>query len=101
MTPQQSVSLHHESFLFDGHNDVALQVLRGVDITQRRESGHLDLPRMREGGFDGGVFAVWIDPALPDPFQRSLDGVRHLREYLEATSGFRPVLTAARPRHAC
>ncbi len=94
-TPEGRVAqLHHDAFLFDGHNDVALKVLQGVDISRRREDGHLDLPRMREGGFDGGVFAVWIDPALPEPFRRSLDGVRRLREYLEATPGFHPVLTA-------
>ena len=91
-TPEE---LHHRAFLFDGHNDVALKILQGVDITDRREDGHLDLPRMREGGFDGGVFAVWIDPALPEPLQRSLDSVRRLREYLETTSGFQPVLSSA------
>jgi len=95
-TPASAAAqLHHDAFLFDGHNDVALKILQGVDIRHRREDGHLDLPRMREGGFDGGVFAVWIDPALPEPFRRSLDGVERLREYLEATPGFHPVLTAA------
>lgn len=88
-------ALHHRAFLFDGHNDVALKILQGVDITERRADGHLDLPRMREGGFDGGVFAVWIDPALPESFRRSLDGVHRLRQYLEETPGFHPVLTAA------
>jgi len=93
--PRMAEQLHHDAFLFDGHNDVALKVLRGVDIAHRRDDGHLDLPRMREGGFDGGVFAVWIDPGLPEPFQRSFDGVQRLREYLEATPGFRPILAAA------
>jgi membrane dipeptidase len=92
---EPTARLHHRAFLFDGHNDVALEVLRGGDIASRRDRGHLDLPRMREGGFDGGVFAVWIDPELPDPWSRSLSGVSRLREYLEATPGFHPVLTAA------
>ena len=55
--------------VFDGHNDLLLRLwlqeegdpvaefLRG---TQR---GHLDLPRMRRGGFAGGLFAVFVPPA--------------------------------------
>lgn len=51
--------------VFDGHNDILLRLLRAPD---RRESiwltgegrGHLDLPRMKAGGFAGGFFAVWV-----------------------------------------
>lgn len=51
--------------MFDGHNDVLLR-LGGQDgggpgaFFERGEKGHLDLPRAREGGFGGGIFAVWI-----------------------------------------
>ena len=51
--------------VFDGHNDVLLR-LSGPDgggpeaFFERGEEGHLDLPRAREGGFGGGMFAVWI-----------------------------------------
>ena len=52
--------------IFDGHND-AVQHLReyradGVDFLQRRETGHLDLPRAREGGLAGGLFATGVFP---------------------------------------
>ncbi|MCE5972021.1 dipeptidase [Sinirhodobacter sp. WL0062] len=51
--------------VFDGHNDFLLRLLRDP---ARREAtwltgtgeGHLDLPRMRAGGFVGGFFAVYI-----------------------------------------
>lgn len=54
--------------VFDGHNDF---VLRLMDAPNRRAEtfltetgeGHLDLPRMRKGGFAGGFFAVY----LPSP----------------------------------
>jgi membrane dipeptidase len=37
------------------------------DITLRSEIGHLDLPRMREGGVNGQVFAVWVSPTELKP----------------------------------
>jgi membrane dipeptidase len=58
--------------VFDGHNDLLLRMLRAPD---RREAiwltgegkGHLDLPRMKAGGFAGGFFAVYIpSPQAPD-----------------------------------
>jgi membrane dipeptidase len=44
--------------VFDGHNDA---LTRGdqAGIGGGREGGHLDLPRMREGGMRGGIFAVF------------------------------------------
>jgi membrane dipeptidase len=59
--------------IFDGHNDVLLDVFglglqpRSRSFFARGEKGHLDLPRAREGGFAGGFFAVWIPP---DPASR-------------------------------
>lgn len=46
--------------VFDGHND-AVQFMgeytsAGRDFLVRSESGHLDLPRAREGGMAGGLF---------------------------------------------
>jgi membrane dipeptidase len=55
--------------IFDGHNDVLLALYErergdGVTFFDRSETGHLDLPRAREGGFGGGFFAVYV-PADP------------------------------------
>ncbi|HET8954065.1 MAG TPA: dipeptidase [Solirubrobacterales bacterium] len=44
--------------VFDGHND-ALTRGDGEDLARRCEGGHLDLPRMREGGMRGGIFAIF------------------------------------------
>lgn len=44
--------------VFDGHND-ALTREDHADLVAGREGGHLDLPRMREGGMRGGIFAVF------------------------------------------
>jgi membrane dipeptidase len=53
--------------VIDGHNDVlgAIWGLGGSaprNFFERGKDGHLDLPRAVEGGFAGGLFAVWIPP---------------------------------------
>lgn len=60
--------------VFDGHNDTLLRYLPDRDSAQgnfdflsRNRDGHLDLPRAREGGLGGGIFAVFIPPS---PAQR-------------------------------
>ena len=50
--------------IFDGHNDALLALHldpgRPASLLERGTSGHLDLPRAREGGFAGGMFAVFV-----------------------------------------
>ncbi|NOZ03287.1 MAG: membrane dipeptidase, partial [FCB group bacterium] len=62
------MKFHSASFVADTHNDVLLRVMRGEDITKRTDTGHSDLPRLKEGGVDLQVFAVWVNPDryLPD-----------------------------------
>lgn len=60
--------------VFDGHNDFLLRLWRNPDRAtlwlKGEGRGHLDLPRMRAGGFAGGMFAIYVpspdDPALGD-----------------------------------
>lgn len=57
--------------VFDGHNDILLRLQMAP---KKREAiwltgegrGHLDLPRMKAGGFAGGMFAIYI-PSPPAP----------------------------------
>jgi membrane dipeptidase len=52
--------------IIDGHNDALLRVWRsGGSLLERSDDGHLDLPRMREGGIAAGFFAVFV-PARDD-----------------------------------
>jgi membrane dipeptidase len=44
--------------IFDGHNDALTRDDHGA-IATGRSGGHVDLPRMREGGMRGGIFAVF------------------------------------------
>jgi len=75
--------------IFDGHNDVLLAVYGGGRRTDQRSffergsTGHLDLPRAREGGFAGGFFAVFVppDPASRRPPMRSADAPSEEEEW--------------------
>ena len=57
---------------FDGHNDF---LLRLNNAPEQREDfwlgttgvGHLDLGRMKQGGFAGGLFAIWVPSASTSP----------------------------------
>jgi membrane dipeptidase len=44
--------------VFDGHNDAITREDHAL-IAQGRSDGHLDLPRMRQGGVRGAIFAVF------------------------------------------
>lgn len=75
--------------IFDGHNDTLLRFAQNESLTYKdffteMESGHIDLPRARQGGFAGGFFAVFApnpemeitpdfvpDPQLPSPLEWS------------------------------
>ena len=64
--PQQARALHDRILVFDGHNDTPVErVHRGeapLNWLQRDPAYHMDIPRMREGGFDGGFFIVGNGP---------------------------------------
>ena len=57
--------------IFDGHNDTLLNLRMpdrgdGRSFFERSDTGHIDLPRARQGGFGGGFFAVFV----PSPGER-------------------------------
>jgi membrane dipeptidase len=54
--------LHKAALVLDTHIDTPQRILiEKVDIGQRLPSGHVDIPRMREGGLDALFFSIWID----------------------------------------
>ena len=57
--------------VFDGHNDFLLRLLRNpanreTTFLTDTGQGHLDLPRMQQGGFAGGFFAIYISSPTPE-----------------------------------
>ncbi|MDP2914846.1 MAG: dipeptidase [Candidatus Aminicenantes bacterium] len=77
---QDAENLHREALVWDCHNDLAYRVLyEGLDIGNRLPGGQVDIPRMREGGMDVQVVALFIQNYLyPDK------GARQAFQLLEA-----------------
>ncbi|MCU1717257.1 dipeptidase [Pseudomonas sp. 5P_3.1_Bac2] len=59
-----ALALHQRLLVLDSHLDTPLSLTRpGWDILERhdyrQDGSQVDLPRMREGGLDGGFFAIY------------------------------------------
>jgi membrane dipeptidase len=70
----------NKTAIFDGHNDAVQHIAEyrqgGRDFLTRSDEGHLDLPRAREGGLVGGLFAMFAKPERPPEgdFTKTADG---------------------------
>src|SRR5205085_55028 len=54
-------TLHAQNIGMDTHIDTAQRVLIDrADITQRSPVGHVDIPRLKEGGVNAPFFALWV-----------------------------------------
>jgi membrane dipeptidase len=66
----RALALHRSAIVVDTHSDTTSRMLDdhsdyaawspGFDIGRRFRDGHLDLPRMKEGGLDAEFFAVYV-----------------------------------------
>ncbi len=55
--------LHRRAIVIDTHIDTPMRLLdEGFDMAHRDSLGHIDIPRMREGGLDAAFFSIWVDP---------------------------------------
>lgn len=57
--------------IFDGHNDVLLRLYKAGREQERlffeqNSTGHIDLPRARQGNFGGGFFAIYVPAGAAD-----------------------------------
>src|SRR5690606_28649435 len=80
---QDYKKIHQDLLVIDGHNDVLIEsILPGKDISNRIKSGHTDLPRLKEGGVDVQVFAVWSDDKKyqKNAFKHANDQIEVLEE---------------------
>lgn len=67
MAETDSLSLHRDALIVDTHCDTLLSLMRGRPLGERRDEGHIDLPRLREGGVGVQFFACYIEPQFkPD-----------------------------------
>lgn len=57
----EALRIHQSAIVIDTHSDVTSRILdEGFDIGQRSTSGHMDIPRMKEGGLDAQFFAIYV-----------------------------------------
>ena len=55
-------ALHRESIVVDGHCDTLMRVADGTrKLGERSSEGHLDLPRLQDGGVTAQVFAIYLE----------------------------------------
>lgn len=60
--------IHSEAIVIDTHADTLQRVLYGgVDLGDHLPDGHVDIPRLRQGGVDGQFFALWVDSIFAGP----------------------------------
>jgi len=62
---RDSAELHRSALVADLHSDTPMRMMRGFDFAQRDTVGHMDIPRLRDGGVDLQVFACFISTGTP------------------------------------
>jgi len=76
--------LHERAIVVDSHDDTTQRLLfdKTFDISARHKDGHIDVPRMREGGLDALFFSIWVpsDITGPPAVKRALDLIDCVRE---------------------
>ncbi len=80
---REAHQLHFSSLVFDTHDDTPERfAAAGFDLGKRNTVGHVDIPRMREGGLNAVFFSIWIDGHTMGPaaIARALDQLDAIRE---------------------
>jgi membrane dipeptidase len=75
--------IHFSSVVLDTHADTTQRLLyEKFDLGQRDTRGHLDIPRMREGGLNAEFFSIWMPSQItgPEAVKRSLRMIDAVRE---------------------
>jgi len=76
--------LHERAIVIDSHDDTTQRLLfdKTFDISVRHKDGHIDVPRMREGGLDALFFSIWVpsDVTGPPAVKRAFDLIDCVRE---------------------
>jgi membrane dipeptidase len=82
-------TLHFSSIVLDTHDDTTQRFFtKEYSLGKRNPDGHVDIPRMREGGMNGIFFSIWIDGRImgPPAVQKALDQIDAVHENVRAFS---------------
>ena len=76
--------VHDRAIVVDTHDDTPQRLLfdKTFNIGMRNKDGHVDIPRMREGGLDALFFSIWVPSQITGPpaVKRALDLIDSVRE---------------------
>ena len=75
---ERARKLHFSSLVLDTHDDTTQRFFsRNYDLGKRNPDGHVDIPRMREGGMNAVFFSIWVDGRTmgPPAVQQALDQI--------------------------
>src|SRR4051794_29931260 len=78
--------LHFSSIVLDTHDDTTERFFsKDFDLGKRNPGGHVDIPRMREGGMNAIFFSIWIDGRImgPPAIQKALDQIATVHENVD------------------
>jgi membrane dipeptidase len=79
--------LQSEVIGIDTHIDTAQRLLyENADLSKRRSDGHVDLPRLREGGMRAPFFSLWVPVYYhgAEAVRRTLDLRDAMQAFLDA-----------------
>jgi membrane dipeptidase len=97
-------TLHTRALVLDTHADTVQRVIYdNFDLGPRDARGHLDIPRLREGGLDAVFFSIWVPSRVtgPEAVKRALRQIDAVREQVRRHSAdLRLATTAAEVRDA-
>ena len=80
---ERAKKLHFSSIVLDTHDDTTQRFFsKTYDLGKRNPDGHVDIPRMREGGMNAIFFSIWIDGRImgPPAVQKALDQIDAVHE---------------------
>jgi len=80
---ERAKALHFSSIVLDTHDDTTQRFFSPpYDLGKRNPDGHVDIPRMREGGMNAIFFSIWIDGRImgPPAVEKALDQIDAVHE---------------------
>jgi membrane dipeptidase len=80
---ERARKLHFSSIVLDTHDDTTQRFFsKDFDLGKRNPDGHVDIPRMREGGMNAIFFSIWIDGRImgPPAVEKALDQIDAVHE---------------------
>jgi len=81
--------LQFSSIVLDTHDDTTQRFFtKDYDLGKRNAEGHVDIPRMKEGGMNAIFFSIWIDGHITGPpaVEKALDQIDAVRQNVQKYS---------------